>query len=117
MDPIGFGFENFDAVGSWRTRDGNEPVDPGGTLPNGQSFQSPRELVALFKQRDEDFRRCLTEKMLTFALGRGLLSSDRQHIAEIAQATQKRGDTLSALIQEIVKSEPFLNRRNIRSGS
>lgn len=117
MDPIGFGFENFDAVGSWRTKDGNEPVDPGGTLPNGQSFKSPMELVTLFKQRDEDFRRCLTEKMLTFALGRGLISSDRQHLAEIAQAAQKRGDTLSALIQEIVRSEPFLKRRNIRSGS
>ncbi|MBL8822919.1 MAG: DUF1592 domain-containing protein [Planctomycetia bacterium] len=116
MDPIGFGFENFDAVGTWRTKDGSDPVDPAGTLPSGQSFKSPQELVVLLKQRDEDFRRCLTEKMVTFAIGRGIVSSDRPHLAEIAQAAQKRGDTLSALIQEIVKSEPFQKRRNIRSG-
>ncbi|MFT3878767.1 MAG: DUF1592 domain-containing protein [Gemmatales bacterium] len=111
MDPIGFGFENFDAVGAWRTKDGTFPVEPGGTLPNGQSFQTPMELVALLKQRDEDFRRCLSEKMITFAIGRGLESSDRQYIHEIAKATQSHGDTMTALIQEIVKSEPFRQRR------
>jgi hypothetical protein len=111
MDPIGFGFENFDAVGSWRTKDGNFPVEPGGTLPSGQSFQTPLELVALLKQREEDFRRCLSEKMVTFALGRGLESADRQYIAEIAKGTLSHGDTLAALIAEIVKSEPFRQRR------
>lgn len=111
MDPIGFGFENFDAVGAWRTKDGAFPVEPGGTLPNGQSFQTPMELVALLKQREEDFRRCLTEKMVTFAIGRGLESADRQYINEIAKATLAHGDTLPALIQEIVKSEPFRQRR------
>lgn len=117
MDPIGFGFENFDAVGAWRTKDGAFPVEPGGTLPSGQSFQSAIELVALLKQRDEDFRRCLTEKMVTFALGRGLESSDRQYVAEIAKATQTKGDTLTVLIQTIVTSEPFCKRRTAKGGS
>jgi hypothetical protein len=111
MDPIGFGFENFDAVGAWRTKDGAFPVEPGGTLPNGQSFQTPMQLVALLKQREEDFRRCLSEKMVTFAIGRGLESVDRQYVNDIAKATQSQGDTLSVLIQEIVKSEPFRQRR------
>jgi mono/diheme cytochrome c family protein len=111
MDPIGFGFENFDAVGAWRTKDGAFPVEPGGTLPNGQSFQTPMELITLLKQREEDFRRCLSEKMVTFAMGRGLESVDRQYVNDIAKATQTQGDTLTALIQEVVKSEPFRQRR------
>ena len=93
------------------------PIEPGGTLPSGQSFQTPLELVALLKQREEDFRRCLSEKMVTFALGRGLDSADRQYIAEIAKGTLSHGDTLSALICEIVKSEPFRQRRTAKGGS
>ncbi len=111
MDPIGFGFENFDAVGAWRTKDGKFPIEPGGTLPSGQSFQTPVELVAILKQRHEEFRRCLTEKMLTFALGRGLELGDKPFINDIAQATLKHGDTMTILIQEIVKSDPFRYRR------
>lgn len=111
MDPIGFGFENFDAVGAWRTKDGAFPVEPGGTLPNGQSFQTPMDLITLLKQREDDFRRCLSEKMVTFAIGRGLESVDRPYVNEIAKATQTQGDTLTALIQEVVKSEPFRQRR------
>jgi mono/diheme cytochrome c family protein len=116
MDPIGFGFENFDAIGAWRTRDGDLPIDSTGTLPSGQSFQSPGELVGLLKQRDDDFRRCLAEKMLTFALGRGLESSDRRYVADIAAATKAGGDTLAALIREVVKSEPFRFRSQRAGG-
>lgn len=117
MDPIGFGFENFDAVGKWRLKDGTFPIEPGGTLPTGQSFQSALDLVKILKQRDEDFRRCLTEKMLTYSLGRGLDSSDRQYVADIAKTCQTKGDSLSALIQTIVISEPFTQRRTAKGGS
>jgi hypothetical protein len=117
MDPIGFGFENFDAIGAWRTKDGTFPIEPGGTLPSGQSFQTPLELVAVLKQRDGDFRRCFTEKMLTYALGRGLESGDRIYVADIAKAAAGRGDTVSALIQEIVTSEPFRFRRSAKGGT
>ena len=86
-------------------------MEPGGTLPNGQSFQTPMELITLLKKREEDFRRCLSEKMVTFAIGRGLESVDRQYVNDIAKTTQTQGDTLTALIQEVVKSEPFLQRR------
>lgn len=116
MDPIGFGFENFDAIGAWRTKDGTFPIEPGGTLPNGQSFQTPLELVAVLKQRQNDFRRCFTEKMLTYALGRGLESGDRVYVADIAKAAAEYGDTVSALIKEIVKSEPFRFRRAAKGG-
>jgi hypothetical protein len=117
MDPIGFGFENFDAIGAWRTKDGNFPVDPGGTLPSGQSFTTPLELVAILKQRDDDFRRCLAEKLLTYALGRGVGSSDRAYVADITKATREGGDTLQALIRAIVTSEPFRFRRTVTGGS
>ena len=73
--------------------------------------------MKILKQRDEDFRRCLTEKMLTYALGRGLDSSDRQYVADIAKTCQTKGDSLSALIQTIVTSEPFTQRRTAKGGS
>jgi hypothetical protein len=117
MDPIGFGLENFDAVAAWRTKDGSFPIEPGGVLPNGQTFATPLELVTILKQRHGDFRRCLTEKMLTFAIGRGLGSSDRPYVADLARATRERGDTLRVLIEEIVKSEPFRYRRTVTGGS
>src|SRR5207253_2372675 len=77
MDPLGFGLENFDAIGAWRTRDGKFDIDSSGILPNGQAFKSPKELKAVLKTKEEDFRRCLAEKMLTYALGRGLEHYDK----------------------------------------
>src|SRR5206468_13084125 len=77
MDPIGFAFENYDAVGAWRDKDGEFPIDPSGDLPGGQTFQGPAELKALLRGKKDQFRRCLTEKVLTYALGRGLEYYDR----------------------------------------
>jgi hypothetical protein len=73
--------------------------------------------VAVLKQRQDDFRRCFTKKMLTYALGRGLESGDRAYVADIAKAVAEQGDTVSALIKEIVKSEPFRFRRTARGGT
>ena len=72
MDPIGFCLENYDAIGAWRTRDGDAAVDASGELPDGRGFQGPGELRSLLAQRKDDFRRCFIEKMLTYGLGRGL---------------------------------------------
>ena len=72
MDPLGFALENYDAVGKWRTQDGNFPVDSSGVLPSGKSFSSPAEMREVLSGMLPDFSRCLTEKMLTYALGRGL---------------------------------------------
>ena len=71
MDALGFGMENFDAIGRWRETDGDKPLDTTGTLPGGKSFHGPKELIAVLKQRDCDFAKALSGKMLTYALGRG----------------------------------------------
>jgi hypothetical protein len=112
MDPLGFGLENFDAVGAWRTRDGQFPVDPSGVLPGGQSFQGPKELRAILRGREDAFRRCLTEKMLTYGLGRGLEDYDRCAVERICQALSRNQNRFSSLVTEIVKSDPFQMRRS-----
>jgi hypothetical protein len=111
MDPLGFGFENFDAVGAWRTQDGKFPIDASGTLPDGQSFQGPRELRDLLKKRKDDFARCLSEKMLTYALGRGVESYDRCAVDRTAKELAKSEYRFSGLVLAIVHSDPFQLRR------
>jgi hypothetical protein len=111
MDPLGFGFENFDAVGAWRDRDGKHAIDPSGVLPNGQSFKGPAELKAILKGRSDAFARCLAEKMLTYALGRGVERSDRCAVDEIARNLAREQFRFSALVLQIVKSDPFQKRR------
>jgi len=114
MDPLGFGFENFDAVGAWRTLDGKYPIDPAGVLPDGKSFSGPKELKAILKGKEEEFRRCLTEKLLTYAVGRGLEFYDKAAIEEISRKAAQKNNRFSALIIEIVKSDPFQKRRGKR---
>jgi mono/diheme cytochrome c family protein len=111
MDALGFAFENFDAVGAFRARDGTFPIDPSGTLPTGQSFQGPAELKAILKGKKELFSRCLTEKMLTYALGRGVESYDRATVEAINAALARNNYRFSTLVLESVKSEPFRLRR------
>lgn len=111
MDAIGFGLENFDALGAWRTNDGEGPVDPSGTLPNGKSFQGPAELRKILKEQDRLFARNFTEKLLTFALGRGVEKYDRCNLDAMTASVGKQGFKLSTVVHEIVKSEPFRMRR------
>ncbi|MFO0868838.1 MAG: DUF1592 domain-containing protein [Pirellulales bacterium] len=111
MDALGFGFENFDALGRWRERDGNQPVDAAGTLPDGAKFQGPGELVAILKSRRAEFTRTVAQRMLTYALGRGLEAADRCVVERIVRQTHEGGDRLSAMIESIVRSEPFRMRR------
>jgi mono/diheme cytochrome c family protein len=114
MDPLGFGFENFDAIGAWRDQDGKFPIDPSGVLPDGKSFKGPKELKAILKGKEEEFRRCLTEKLLTYALGRGLEFYDKASVEEISRKVAQANNKFSALIVEIVKSDPFQKRRGKR---
>lgn len=111
MDELGFGFENFDPIGRWRTEDGGHPVDSSGELPDGQSFQGPIELVAILSQRNHDFAKVLAGKMLTFALGRGLEYYDQCAVDDIAQQMQQNDYRFSSLVLGIVTSEPFRMRR------
>jgi hypothetical protein len=111
MDPLGFAFENFDAVGAWRTHDGKHPIDASGTLPGGQSFKGPAELRALLRARPEQLGRCLAEKLLTYALGRGMERSDRCAVDEVARGLARSDHRFSSLVLAVVKSDLFQKRR------
>jgi hypothetical protein len=111
MDPLGFGLENYDAIGAWRTKDGQFPIDAAGTLPNGKSFSKPSELKAILRAEKDEFAKCLTEKMLTYALGRGLERYDRPAIQSISRDLAAKGYRFSALVTGIVNSMPFQMRR------
>jgi hypothetical protein len=116
MDPIGFGLENYDAAGAWREKDGKFPIDSSGTLPSGISFKGPGELKAVLKSQPLLFARNLTEKMLTYALGRGLEPYDRSAVNEIQQRLAANGYRFSTLILEVVKSRPFQMRNGNGTG-
>jgi hypothetical protein len=111
LDPLGFGLENFDAVGAWRNDDAGAAVDSSGTLPSGESFRGPAELKAILKARSGEFTRCLTEKMLTYALGRGLDDYDRCAVDQIVKSLAANRYKFSALVLGIANSEPFQRRR------
>lgn len=111
MDPLGFGLENFDAVGRWRDKEGMGPVDASGVLPDGTRFNGPAELRRVLLARKEQFVKTFAEKMLVFALGRGLTLADRCHVDAIAEHAKKNGYRFSAIVEAVVESDPFLKRR------
>lgn len=110
MDPLGFAFEHFDAIGAWRTADGAFKIDPSGELPDGRTFRDAAELRGLLRQNPDAFRRCLAEKLLTYALGRGLTPNDRCAVDRICERTRQNDDRMTELILAIVHSEPFRYR-------
>lgn len=111
MDALGFGLENFDAVGRWRDKDGKDPIDSSGILPNGDKFKGPSELTGVLVQRKQEFARCFTEKMMVYALGRGLAPYDRCAAEEIVKAAEQDQFRISAIVTQIVLSDPFRKRR------
>lgn len=112
MDTIGFGLENFDPVGAWRSEDGKQPINPAGELGAGMEFSTPNELMdILLAQKSDAFARCLTKKLLTYALGRGVTSSDRCAVNQIMAENQADGYRFQSLIKAIVLSDPFLYRQ------
>jgi len=111
MDPIGFAFENYDAVGAYRTKDGAFDIDTAGQLPDGRSFQTLAELKEIIKGNRDDFARCLSEKVLTYALGRGLEHYDFVAVDRIVESLKRDNYRFSTLVLEIVRSDPFQKRR------
>jgi len=111
MDPLGFGLENYDAVGKWRTLDGKFPVDSSGTLPNGQTFSTPAEMRAALVSLLPQFARTVVEKLMIYALGRGIAPYDRRAIDRIAGRLADQGYPFQTAIYEIVRSAPFQLRR------
>ena len=113
MDPLGFALENFDAVGAWRTRDAGLPVDASAVLADGTTtFDGPAGLRGVLLDRSEQFVETVTEKLLTYALGRGMEHYDRPVIRAIVRAAEEDDHTWSSLILGIVESTPFRMRRS-----
>jgi hypothetical protein len=112
LDPIGFGLENFDAIGRWREKDDSGgKVDAAGELPGGKRFHSPRELKAIIAAREDDLSRNLTEKLLAYALCRQLDGYDLIVVDQLHKTIAGDGHRMQTLISEVVTSYPFLNRR------
>jgi hypothetical protein len=113
MDPLGFGLENFDGVGAWRTVDGKFAVDSSGQLPDGRAFHGPAELATILGGEREAFARALTSKLLVYALGRGPEPSDRHTVRTISRRLAAEDYRFSKLILEIVQSVPFQMRPGV----
>jgi hypothetical protein len=114
LDPLGFALENFDAVGAWRETDGKFPIDSSGTLPDGRSIKGSADLKRILKADRGAFTECVAEKLLTYALGRGLERYDRPAIRQIAAGAAKADYRFSSLVLGIVNSLPFRNRGGIK---
>jgi hypothetical protein len=111
MDSLGFALENFDAVGAWREKDASFPIDASGVFPGGEAFKDLDGMRAILASRKDQFARCLAEKMLAFALGRGLEYRDRCAVDQVTGAMAKDGYKFSALVTAIVKTSAFQMRR------
>ena len=112
MDPIGFGLENFDAIGRWREKDDSgAPIDATGELPGGLKFNSPKDLKAIIATRKEDIARNLAEKLLAYSLCRQIEGYDQIVVDHMLENISKDGYRMQSLIIEVVTSYPFTNRR------
>jgi hypothetical protein len=107
MDPIGLALENYDAIGRWRTTDDGAPIDPSGTLFNGAKVNGPAALRQMLASRPEVFSGVMTEKMLTYALGRGLEYYDMPAVRQVLRDAAPGNFKFSSLVLGIVKSTPF----------
>jgi hypothetical protein len=107
MDPIGFSLENFDAIGRWRRDDDGSQIDPSGTLFNGVRVDGPVALRQMLTARPENFIGIMTEKLMTYALGRGVEYYDMPAVRKIVHDSSARDYKFSALVSGIVKSTPF----------
>ncbi len=107
MDALGFGFENFDGIGAWRESDGRHEIDPSGELPGKITFKRPAELRQILKANSREFTRCLTRKLLTYALGRGLSLADRCVVDDTVLEVEQNEYRFSSMIVAIVTSDAF----------
>lgn len=111
MDALGFAFENFDGIGRFRAKDGADVIDPSGTLPSGQSFKGPGELKEILTGKKDMVARNVAEKLMVYALGRGLEYYDERTIKQVVAEMGKNDYKFSTLVSSIVQSDPFRLRR------
>lgn len=115
LDPLGFGLENFDGIGGWRTQDNKQAIDSSGVLPDGAKFDGPAELRKVLMGKSDQFRRNFADKLLTFALGRGLEYYDKCALDDIVNRARGSQDRFSAYVLAVVTSDPFQKRKGRRS--
>ena len=114
MDPLGLALENFNAMGLWRDKERGQSIDSTGKLISGESFNDVRELKRILKDGHKlDFYRCMTEKLLTYALGRGLDYNDVDTVDQIVERLDREGGRFSALLLGVIESAPFQKRRSV----
>jgi hypothetical protein len=112
MDPLGLALENFDQLGRWRQREHKRPIDPSGELLTGEKFEDVHQLKKILtNERRLDFYRCLTEKLLTYALGRGLDYYDEHTVDQIVESLDREDGKFSVLLTGIINSAPFQRKR------
>jgi hypothetical protein len=111
MDPLGFSLENFDAIGTWRTRDHGAAVDASGTLFDGSTVTGPATLREALMKRPQQFAGTMTERLLTYALGRSLTANDMPVVRRIVRDAAASDYRFSALVLGVVRSAPFTMRR------
>jgi hypothetical protein len=111
MDPLGLGFEHFDAIGRWRETDADLPVDAGGQLADGRGFHGSIELVGLLSGEKSQIYRYFAKKLLTYALGRGLEPYDDCAVDTIMKTTEQANFTMKSFVKAVVTSEPFTKRQ------
>ena len=107
FEPIGIALENFDAVGGWRTQDGDSPIDASGVLVDGSKVEGVASLREALVRRSDQFVRVVTEKMLTYGLGRGVEYQDMPLVRSIARESAASNYSFSSVVLGIVKSAPF----------
>jgi hypothetical protein len=113
MDPIGLAMENFDAVGRWRDKEGDQPIDASGELPDGRKLNGPESLRDVLLADFARVRRSMAERLLIFALGRGLEPYDTCAVNEVVAAAEANGDTFASMVRAVVKSTPFQQRSSV----
>ena len=112
MDPLGLAFENFNALGRWRDKERGQPIDSAGKLITGEAFTTVQQLKhVLVNQHRRDFYRCLSEKLLTYALGRGLAYDDVAVVDELVERLESKSGNATELLLGVVDSVPFQKTR------
>ncbi len=113
MDPLGFSLENFNPMGMWREKERGQAIDASGQLVTGETFHDVRDLKRILKDNHRsDFYRCLSEKVLTYAIGRGLEYYDVEAVDRIVERMQRSDGRFSELLAGGIESTPFQERRN-----